>query len=132
MVVIEMGKLSKHLKKSVESMSWLEAWSIFFNFADKPKYRKLVNNLIMTKEEINMASELLMEISQDEKERAHLRSRRMFETDMTSNLLTAESRGEKRGERRGRKKGRDEGRVEIIKLLRSGVSLDEVEKRFKR
>jgi len=131
MVVIEMGKLSKHLKKSVESMSWLEAWSIFFNFADKPKYRKLVNNLIMTKEEINMASELLMEISQDEKERAHLRSRRMYETDMASNLLTVRDRSLREGEKKGKKEGVKRGRAEIVKLLGSGVSLDEIKRRFK-
>ena len=35
-----------------------------------------------------MASTLLMEISQDERERAHYRSRRMYETDRTSDELT--------------------------------------------
>jgi len=38
-----------------------------------------------------------MSISQDEKERAVFRSRRMFQTDMDSNIATAEERGEKRG-----------------------------------
>ena len=40
-----------------------------------------------------MASELLMEISKDERERAIMRSRRMFQTDQFSNLQTAERRG---------------------------------------
>jgi hypothetical protein len=40
-----------------------------------------------------MATELLMEISQDERERAIMRSRRMYETDMTDALLRAEDRG---------------------------------------
>jgi len=44
-----------------------------------------------------MAGSLFMEISKDEQERAHYRSRRMFETDQISNILTAEERGEKRG-----------------------------------
>ncbi len=38
-----------------------------------------------------------MSISQDERERAVFRSRRMYQTDMLSNLATVEERGEKRG-----------------------------------
>jgi len=41
-----------------------------------------------------MAATLLREISKDEHERARLRSRRMYETDRISDLLTAEERGE--------------------------------------
>ena len=44
-----------------------------------------------------MAGDLLMSISQDERERAVFRSRRMFQTDMESNIATAEDRGEKKG-----------------------------------
>ena len=47
-----------------------------------------------------MAGNLLMTVSQDERERAILRSRRMFQTDMQSDIATAEDRGEKRGEKR--------------------------------
>ena len=39
-----------------------------------------------------MATSVLREISKDEHERARLRSKRMYETDMTSDLLTAEER----------------------------------------
>jgi len=41
-----------------------------------------------------MATALLREISQDERERAILRSRRMYETDMASDFLTAVELGE--------------------------------------
>ena len=51
-----------------------------------------------------MAASLLQEISQDERERAIQRSRRMFETDMISDLLTAEERGEIRGKEQEREK----------------------------
>ena len=43
-----------------------------------------------------MAGALLLDISQDERERAKLRSKRMYETDQISNILTAEARGEAR------------------------------------
>jgi predicted transposase/invertase (TIGR01784 family) len=45
-----------------------------------------------------MAGNLLMSISKDERERAIFRSRRMYQTDLESNLATAEARGEARGE----------------------------------
>ena len=40
-----------------------------------------------------MAGELLMTVSQDERERAVLRSRRMFQTDMRSDMATAQDIG---------------------------------------
>ena len=51
-----------------------------------------------------MAGDLLMSVSKDERERAINRSRRMYETDMASNLATAEDIGEKRGEIKGEKR----------------------------
>ena len=67
-----------------------------------------------------MAAALLQEISKDEHERARLRSRRMYETDRVSDLLTAEARGEI--------KGKAEGRAEIIALIKKGVPIEEIEK----
>jgi predicted transposase/invertase (TIGR01784 family) len=43
-----------------------------------------------------MAGSLLMSVSKDERERAVYRSRRMYQTDMQSNIATAEDRGEQR------------------------------------
>jgi len=76
----------------------------------------LVNNVINAKEEIAMASTMLMEISKDEQERARFRSKRMFETDTESNLLVAERRGEAKG------------MAKVLDLLKKGVSPDEIEK----
>jgi len=47
-----------------------------------------------------MAAGLLQEISQDEHERARLLSRKKYETDLYSNLHTAERRGKMKGEQR--------------------------------
>jgi predicted transposase/invertase (TIGR01784 family) len=103
MVIIELSKLNDALKKPVEELTSFEKWSIFFKFAPDPIQRSLINDIIKEKEEISMAAALLQEISRDEQERARLRSRRMYETDMTSNLLTAEARGEKKGKAKERK-----------------------------
>ena len=45
-----------------------------------------------------MAAVILQEISKDEHERARLRSRRMYETDMESDRLTSEEIGELRSD----------------------------------
>ena len=45
-----------------------------------------------------MAGNLLMSISQDERERAVFRSRRMYQTDLQSDLATAEDRGRRIGQ----------------------------------
>ena len=44
-----------------------------------------------------MAGNRLMSISQDERERAVFRSRRMYQTDLQSDLATAEDRGKAAG-----------------------------------
>ena len=70
---------------------------MFFQYADKRTHRETVNKIIESKEALQMAGDLLMSISQDERERAKLRSRRMFETDLASDMATAMDIGEKKG-----------------------------------
>ena len=101
-VFVELSKLKETMQKSVEEMTDLEKWAIFFRYASEPKHRETVNRVIETKEALQMAGNLLMSISQDERERAVYRSRRMYQTDLESNLATAEDRGEKRGLQRGK------------------------------
>ena len=66
-----------------------------------------------------MAGELLMRISQDERERAMFRSRRMYQTDLQSNLATAEDRGRRIGQQEGRQEGRLERNLEIARMMLS-------------
>jgi predicted transposase/invertase (TIGR01784 family) len=103
-VIIELDKLNNALKKPVCELTSFEKWSLFFKFASDPVHRELINDIIMEKEEIGMAATLLREISKDEHERARLRSRRMYETDRISDLLTAEARGEIKGRKKERLK----------------------------
>ena len=73
-----------------------------------------------------MAAALLREISKDEHERARLRSRRMYETDLTSDLLASE----RKGKILGRAEGLAEGKAEVIALLEKGISLEEIKKKL--
>jgi predicted transposase/invertase (TIGR01784 family) len=62
-----------------------------------------------------MAGDLLMSISRDEKERAVFRSRRMYQTDMDSNMATATERG------------RREGRLDIARnMMKDSESIDKI------
>jgi predicted transposase/invertase (TIGR01784 family) len=123
-VVIEMSKLGYTLNKRVEDLTPIEIWGLFFGHVHDPNYREIINRIIETKEEVSMASELLMEISQDEVERARIRSRKKFQMDLTSDLITAKKQGMIEGEARVR--------AEISELLNSGVSLDEIKRKFGR
>ena len=59
-----------------------------------PVHRSHINDIIQNKEEIGMAATLLQEISQDEHEKARIRSRRMYEMDKYSDYHTAIEIGE--------------------------------------
>lgn len=107
-VYIELSKLQTIMQKSISDMTDLEKWAVFFQYASDPTCRETVNEVIASKEVLQVAGDLLMSISQDERERAVFRSRRMYQTDLQSDLATAEDRGE----RRGRAVGRAEGRTE--------------------
>jgi predicted transposase/invertase (TIGR01784 family) len=92
-VYVELSKLEEIIKKSVSDMTDLEKWAVFFQYANEPAQREAVNKVIESKEVLQMAGELLMSISQDERERAVFRSRRMYQTDRESDIATAEDRG---------------------------------------
>jgi predicted transposase/invertase (TIGR01784 family) len=94
MIVVELNKMENMLNTPVGEMTSLDMWSAFLGYADKPQRREKINEMIGSKEALGMASAILMSISKDDHERAKFRSRRKFETDMISNILTAEARGE--------------------------------------
>ena len=132
MIIIELNKLGDVLKKPVGEMTPLEMWSAFLGYAADPEKRKVINEVLERKEAIGMAATVLAAISKDEHERAKFLSRRKFETDMTSNLLTVEERGRLNGRLNGLREAacnmKAEGMpVETIARL-TKLSASEVEK----
>jgi predicted transposase/invertase (TIGR01784 family) len=108
-------------------MTDLEKWALFLQYANIPEYRETVNRIIESKEALQMAGSLLMSVSKDERERAVYRSRRMYETDMQSNLATAEDRGIQIGEQRGLQRGEQRKAFAIARnLLRMNMPLDQI------
>ncbi|MCL1792111.1 MAG: hypothetical protein FWG40_12375, partial [Peptococcaceae bacterium] len=134
-IFVELTKLSKVIKKPVETMTGEELWSVFFAYGSDPKYRELLNKLTAVRGEIKMAKDLLQTISKDEIERAHFRSRRMFRMDMEHNLIAARDEGRAEGRTEGRAEGHAEGRTKghaegVIavarNMLKRNRSIDEV------
>ena len=69
-VIIELSKLDDVVKKPPETMTDLEKFSVFFEYAANPVYRDTVNKIIESEEVLTVASNVLMSIGQDERERA--------------------------------------------------------------
>ena len=111
-VIVELSKLEDIIRKPIEMMTDLEKFSVFFEYAANPKYREKVNKVIESEEVLVVASNLLMSISQDERERAIFRSRKKFQMDHASDMATAEDRGERIGREKGIVEGREKGIVE--------------------
>ena len=97
-VIVELSKLEDIIRKPIETMTDLEKFSVFFEYADNPTYRETVNKVIESEEVLTVASNLLMNISQDERERAIFRSRKKFQMDHASDIATAEDRGRREAE----------------------------------
>lgn len=94
---VELSKLDEVVKKPISDMTDLDKWSVFFQYASDLEHREIVNRVIESEEVLQVAGNLLMSISQNERERAIFRSRRKFQTDLQSDLATAEDNGERRG-----------------------------------
>ena len=116
---VELSKLDEVVKKPVSDMTDLDKWSVFFQYAPDMEHREIVNKVIESEEVLQVAGNLLMSISQNERERAIFRSRRKFQTDLQSDLATAEDNGER--------KGRMNRSIEIARnLLKTDLSLEQI------
>jgi predicted transposase/invertase (TIGR01784 family) len=100
---------------------------VFFGYANKPKYRKILDELNATRSEIGMATNILTSISKDERERAIFRSRQMYQRDMDHERAVARKEGRQEGRIEGRSEGRSEGRIEVAKnALRKNLSISDI------
>jgi predicted transposase/invertase (TIGR01784 family) len=121
-ITLELSKLDKVIEKPAKDMSAPEHWGIFFRYLTDKAKRGKINEIIEYEEGIAMASEVLISISKDEVERARLMSEYKYELDLQSKITYAK--------REGRKEGRREGMQEILDLLKSGKSAEEIIKDY--
>jgi hypothetical protein len=145
-ITLELCKLEKVVEKPIEEMSLQEYWAVFFRYLTDKGKRGKINEIMEHEEGIAMASEVLMTISRDEAERARLLSEYKYQLDMQSKLVHAKrvgiqegmqegmqkgmQKGMQEGMQEGMQKGEQKGRQEIIDLLRSGKSPEEIIRGF--
>jgi predicted transposase/invertase (TIGR01784 family) len=133
-ITLELSKLDKVIEKPIKDMSAPEHWGVFFRYLTDKAKRVKINEIIKYEEGIAMASEVLMSISKDEVERARLMSEYKYQLDLQSKITYAkrqglqegEAKGMEKGRKEGRNEGKLEGRQEILDLLKSGKSAEEI------
>ena len=113
-ITMELSKMEQVIEKPVYEMNVQEMWAIYFRYLTDKSKRQKINEIMKHEEGITMASEVLINISKDEIEQARLRSELKYELDTQSKLAYAEQKGEKKGEQN------------IINLLKSGKSPEEI------
>ncbi|GMO57175.1 MAG: hypothetical protein Ta2G_16750 [Termitinemataceae bacterium] len=121
-ITVELDKLDKIVEKPVEKMTVAERWSVFFRYITDTTKREKINKILEIEEGIAMASEVLISISRDEVERARLMSEYKYVVDHQSKMVQAKIEGRAEGEAIGEAKGRNE----LLNLLKSGKSPEEI------
>jgi predicted transposase/invertase (TIGR01784 family) len=129
-ITLELLKLEKVVEKPTEEMDRQEYWAVFLRYLTDKGKRGKINEILEQEEGIAMASEVLMSISKDEVERARLMSEYKYQVDTQSKLVHAKRMGIQEGIQQGMEKGIQQGKREgeqnIINLLKSGKSAEEI------
>ncbi|GHV38403.1 hypothetical protein AGMMS49546_08730 [Spirochaetia bacterium] len=127
-ITVELSKVDRIVSKPVSEMSSAERWSVFFRYVTDPEKRDLVNEIVEYEEGIAMASEVLLTVSRDEKERAILEHEYKNALDMQSLLVGAKWEGRAEGREEGYQQAKEEAAKLLEKTARSlkiqGVSPD--------
>ena len=93
----------------MENLSELEKWVIFLRDSKNKKKRDLLNAIMRSDEGIRKAGEILMTISEDEREWIRQESRLKAELDYQSGILASREEGHTAGLQEGHTAGLAEG-----------------------
>ena len=102
-------------------MSFQEHWAVYFKYLTDKTKRKKINKIIELNEGVAMASEVLITITEDEKERFRQLSKEKYELDRQSDLAY---------ELEAKEKGRLEGKNYVLELVAQGLSYEEIKKKI--
>lgn len=113
-----------------ENLQELEKWSIFFRDSAEISKRDVLNRIICSDLRIQKAAEVLMYVSQEERERAIAESRLKWKLDYQSDMIIAERKGVQQGIQQGTlevaKKMLAEGIPDDVILRVTGLTLEEI------
>jgi predicted transposase/invertase (TIGR01784 family) len=103
-IFIELPKIDRVLNKPVSEMTNIEMWAVFFRYVTDKSKREILNQIIGRKAGIEMAAQVLTEISKDERERVQYESELIFDLDYRTGMNSARREGETMGEDKGIRK----------------------------
>ena len=116
-LTVELKKAELVIDKPVKAMEAFEAWVLFFQYLTDTEKRAKINEIVQNEEGIAMASETLIEITQEDREWARQLSEEKFILDNQSIRVTAW--------REGHKEGRREERLEVARNLKeNGIPIE--------
>jgi predicted transposase/invertase (TIGR01784 family) len=91
---VELKKFAKRSsEKPVNEMSKAELWALYLEYADNSEYKSLIMEIIKGREEFQVATNALNNISTDENLLAMYRSRKKSEMLHEHNMAVAKSEG---------------------------------------
>lgn len=94
-ITLEMSKVSD--KKAIKEMAEVEKWLVYLKYVGEKSHEKTIEEIIKESEGIQMADNVLREVSADERMRSILLSREKFERDSIAKLQLARFEGEQEG-----------------------------------
>jgi predicted transposase/invertase (TIGR01784 family) len=118
-ITIELAKVEEGAEKPVAEMESAERWAFYFRYITDKNKRRKINEIIGYEEGIAMASQVLINISRDEVERARLMSEYKYAVDTQSKVVQARREGKEEGKIEGKAEGKLEGKLEIAKTLKA-------------
>ena len=150
-VILELDKAKRIIEKPVCEMSGYESWAAYLKYLTDLGKRGKINEIIREKEGIAMASEALVQITDSDREyfrklsrekyildkrmEKHQEQRRLAkakEEAMAEGRTQGLAEGMEKGIEKGIEKGRLEAEQNIINLLKSGKSPEEIIKLIER
>jgi predicted transposase/invertase (TIGR01784 family) len=121
-ITVELSKLRSLVEKPTSSMNEAELWAVYIEYLTDKSKRVKINEILEKEEGIFMAHEVLSGISRDEDERMRLYIEEKHAIDYHCEMTYYQREGMKEG----LKEGRAEGRKDVINLVKSGKTLEEI------
>jgi len=117
-ITVELVKTKPIADKSIEDMTTVERWAVFFQYLTDEAIRAKMNGIVKQEVGIAMAVETLSKITQDQEEYIRMTTLIKSQLDYQSGMVEA------------RRSGLKEGRKEAIELFEQGLSIDEIKERL--
>ena len=128
LIFVELSKLGEVMKKSVEDMTPVEMWSMFFRCADNPeRYSGVLREIETKKGAIKVAEALLKDMSRSQDERFRYRAKVKARNDEFNRMETSRRVGHREGKIEGIQEGiKEEKYVTARKLLFKKMTIEDI------